>query len=429
MPNNVSYLFHKDYYHNRGSNTLDWSSNDDAKHKGNKAFFDFKNKQIFGESLVTVPSIKAENGFSLETLYPGLFYGAGLTHETGSVGELKLGFQLDFTTGMPVLMGSSIKGLIRAYFPHFKEDAKKPLLPVLVSTEKDIDKKNAEENTIDKKKKLALYIARQLRWIKTEEDFHAYLEKKVTDETISSLCQQVHELELSMFEGIDIDKTKAENKKCFLSIYKRDIFHEAIPIQVENKKLFGIDSITPHISHKEGVSYEQAMLKNPTPLPFLKVLPQVIYQFQFHFKETNLREKGLISPQKKTDLARNILTTFGIGAKTNVGYGQFKNGKEWVADNYEEAETGEKQAQTGNKTSLLPIPVNSPEFKILRADKDKIEAKVIDNVNNILKLQLFVKNYPNEWLNYPFPSAAAYKIGTILKLQVRKDRGTIYFKL
>jgi CRISPR-associated protein Cmr6 len=72
----------------------------------------------------------------------------------------------------------------------------------------------------------------------------------------------------------------------------------------------GLDYITPH---KDGP------LKNPTPLPFLKILPGVTVNFQFQLHDGYyLKAKG------KLELFRKILLDFGVGAKTNVGYGQFQ---------------------------------------------------------------------------------------------------------
>ncbi|WP_242401600.1 type III-B CRISPR module RAMP protein Cmr6 [Porphyromonas macacae] len=92
------------------------------------------------------------------------------------------------------------------------------------------------------------------------------------------------------------------------SIYDRDIFFDAIPIKVDNK-LFGEDYITPH----------SKPLKNPNPIRFLRVNPGVTYQFRFILKDHG--EK--LTVDFKTKLFKAIICDFGLGAKTNVGYGQF----------------------------------------------------------------------------------------------------------
>ena len=128
--------------------------------------------------------------------------------------------------------------------------------------------------------------------------------------------EKIYQLQLEIFEGVK-DHKKKEAKNRYHSIYQRDIFHEAIPIDSEHthRLVFDTDSITPHI--KKNLSYEESMLKNPTPLLMLKVLPKVRFQFNFDLK------KGLLTVDQKLRLFQKILLTIGIGAKTNVGYGQF----------------------------------------------------------------------------------------------------------
>jgi len=70
--------------------------------------------------------------FPLKTIYPGLLIGAGYTHTYKSVkksqdkkqaepGDFQLGFFFDHTTGMPVIPGSSVKGVLKAVFPKPQE--------------------------------------------------------------------------------------------------------------------------------------------------------------------------------------------------------------------------------------------------------------------------------------------------------------------
>jgi len=58
----------------------------------------------------------------LTTVYPGLLIGSGYPHESSVIGELKLGFHFDYTTGLPVIPGSSIKGVLRDAFEKMEPD-------------------------------------------------------------------------------------------------------------------------------------------------------------------------------------------------------------------------------------------------------------------------------------------------------------------
>ncbi len=195
-----------------------------------------------------VPNLEKTEKFTLKTLYPGLLFGSGYSHEIGqNPDEFQLGFYFDHTTGLPVINGSSIKGMLKAGCKSRKGYITEILLKILTGEDK-LPKDFDEDN-----------------FIKT------------------------------VFEGKD------------LSIYQRDIFHDAFPISSE-KSLFGSDYITHH----------ENPLKNPNPVQFLRVQPEVTYQFQFDLKPTN----GLKAEQK-LELFKQIILDLGLGAKTNVGYGQF----------------------------------------------------------------------------------------------------------
>lgn len=202
----------------------------------------------------TLPPYDKENdiedvtSFELKTCYPGLLCGVGYHHEINNPKNepkeddapevYNLGMYFDYTSGLPVIPGSSIKGMLRSAIE--------------------------------------------------EWDFLADYKPNngVTRE--------------------EIIKTVFEGKE--LSIYDRDIFLDAIPIKADNK-LFGEDYITHHPNP----------LQNPNPVRFLRVEPGVTYQFRFILKDHG--EK--LTVDFKTKLFKAIICTFGLGAKTNVGYGQF----------------------------------------------------------------------------------------------------------
>ena len=51
-----------------------------------------------------------------KVLYPGLVTGIGIEHEANIKGEFKLGIHLDYLTGMPIIYGSTVKGILRSAF-------------------------------------------------------------------------------------------------------------------------------------------------------------------------------------------------------------------------------------------------------------------------------------------------------------------------
>jgi len=197
---------------------------------------------------------KAKHGFVMETVYPGLLIGSGYTHGLSSEEDTKLGFYFDHTTGLPLIQGSSVKGLLRSCFG------------LEFGNQKD-----------------------------------AYKEQK--HELIKELLQKELEVEAlakEIFEGIDPNSNEPK------SIYERDIFYEARVVDYK-RNLLDSDYITPHTD---------GALKNPNPIKFIKVSPEVSFEFNFDLKD------GLISADEKEKLFIELLQIFGIGAKSNVGYGQ-----------------------------------------------------------------------------------------------------------
>jgi CRISPR-associated protein Cmr6 len=225
--------------------------------------------------------------FNLYTTYPGLIIGTGYAHQTGMQGEMKLGLSFDHTTGLPTIPGSSVKGMLRSFFPHFKtkEENGNPFAI------------NTDDVHYSLKHSKASYIR--------------FLLNKTEDRWPDT---SVHQLELIMFEGIDIDKSKQENKKVYLPMVKHDVFHDAFISSVGTYGIFATDFIAPHGDNP---------LKNPTPIGFLKIAPEVGFQFNFDFKANT----NMISNEDKETICKKILMENGIGAKTNVGYGQLESKK------------------------------------------------------------------------------------------------------
>ena len=196
----------------------------------------------------------------LKIQYPGLVTGIGITHEAKIEGEFKLGVHFDWTYGMPVIYGSSVKGVLRSAFKDGYVDAGM------------IAKVNKENPSINIPE-----------WVGKPEN-----RGDIIDE---------------IFEG---------GKK---SIYERDIFFDAVIKHADPKgRILCSDSITPHGENP---------LKNPIPITFMKIAPGCTLEFRFKLVTSNIDGKEFNAEQKKA-LFKEILKTVGVGAKTNVGYGQLE---------------------------------------------------------------------------------------------------------
>lgn len=204
---------------------------------------------------------------------PGLLIGSGLAHGLpGSEEDVKTGLQFDYTSGLPVIPGSSVKGVIRSAFPTIKEDKEQ-------SNEADAEKLNY----------------------------------------IRSLIADIPEFSSLVLEDNDILELGNQ------MFNHGDIFADALLVGYGTrmkqhgpvKQVLTEDYITPHTG---------GPLAQPIPIKIVKVAPGVTFAFCFKFNETKIGAK-VVSASMKKALCAAILQDLGVGAKTNVGYGVLKEVK------------------------------------------------------------------------------------------------------
>ena len=257
---NLHKLYYKDYY-----NGIEFELDNEGKVKATGSLGDIVGKsKVADSSHLHTPDFTSDEYYkedglykpTFEVLYPGLVTGVGIRHRTKAKGEFKLGMHFDYTYGLPVIYGSSVKGVLRSYF-------------------KEVYK---------------------------GEDADALI--------------------ADIFDGKDYnDKNTPFEKRRSKPTYERDVFFDAI-IAAPNKGgyILESDAITPHGGDKHDNPFAE-----PNPVPFVKIASGVKLKFRFKLVDT-LDDNGEIvcSVEDKKDLFMEILTTFGIGAKTNVGYGQLE---------------------------------------------------------------------------------------------------------
>lgn len=368
---NIGWLYYKDYLR-IDANPVQLFREALAKsdEKRRKEYFDShfaaKNKSILSQMFLPdianqLSIVPQERAFSLKTTYPGLTLGTGYSHETGELGEFKLGFFFDHTTGYPCIPGSTVKGCLRSLFPQKERQ--------------DIADK-------DEKYDYLTFIIRNLPDPPAEVISDNKLSETLDQTNPVKIKQFIDILEREIFDGEYPDRNENgsiktnENKIVYkpIGIYERDIFFDAYPISTDHPAItkstysnsnpfLSDDYITPHINRSRP---ELSPFTNPIPLLFLKILPKVTIQFQFDLKN------GVLTKEQKMQLFRRILLDFGIGAKTNVGYGQFEEGfKERL-----------KHQQTTGSSQMRSEPQNYTGSITERAI---LEGKVIDENNKIVK--------------------------------------------
>lgn len=255
---NISKLFFKDYFkEENGFNFNHVLTNQEPDEKSKEVILDRneKIKEVELKYIPALPIVGDEGRFSLKIAYPGLVTGTGLVHDSKKLdGAYNLGMHFDYTWGMPVVYGSSVKGVLRQYFKEYYKG--------------NLDVVDLIEDIFDGK-------------VRNKEKDQYDCEGRL------------------LVRGYD-------NK----SIYQRDIFFDAVIKKTYQRQLLVDDSITPHGDNP---------LKEPKPITMLKIAPGCTIEFRF-----KLEDSGDFKKQKKIDLFKEILLAVGVGAKTNVGYGQFE---------------------------------------------------------------------------------------------------------
>lgn len=213
-----------------------------------------------------------DNAVYMKTIYPGLLAGLGMPHNSGlaatqdkaAQAEIQMGFSLDPVTGLPVIPGTTIKGILRSAF--IRNPAYVHML---------IQEITGKEHSVMECKRLEMEIFGTR---------HPYDPAK--------------------------PETNSDSRK------GKDIFLDAFPVQPDKKNhLMGLDFITPHLADDEA--YQG--LTEPNPNAMLKVMPGVVFQFRFILHDSDLMDK-----EHKRTLFTRILEDFGAGAKTNTGYGRLE---------------------------------------------------------------------------------------------------------
>lgn len=295
---NLGWLYYKEYYEG-----LDKVLKNNPSKDSIALFFKEKREEFLTKSRVKfeewnyADTLTGASSFPLVTTYPGLIIGISNIHRSlGEKSEIKLGLQFDYTTGLPYIPGSSVKGTIRSMFPYSLGETPK---------NKFVDKEEYRKERFG-----------YIRELFKGQDYGNGNEC-LTD-------REIQALEFDIF-------TNSDGEKAFES-GKRDLFLDAFPdVSQKETKLLDVDYVTPHYPD---------LLKEPVPIQFLKIGPNITFKFQFILHDTylsdgkaykekeNLSSYKKISAELKETVFKQILLDIGIGAKTNVGYGQLcKNEK------------------------------------------------------------------------------------------------------
>lgn len=119
---NMNYMFHVEYFEDVLLENTKTDENLIKEHNDDIMKFQFQDIEAPYAQWKHIPGYQEIVAY---TLYPGLLIGSGNPHEIAVKGAAKLGFSFDYVTGLPYIPGSSLKGMLRAYFPGDTSDQEK----------------------------------------------------------------------------------------------------------------------------------------------------------------------------------------------------------------------------------------------------------------------------------------------------------------
>ncbi len=218
--------------------------------------------------------------FKLAVDKRGLLIGTGYPHfnitNSSDSSDFQLGMFFDWSTGIPIIPASSIKGFLLAAFRNENKD--------ILVTERLIElckKAGIEPNLIS-----------------------AATSKILADDTFGTSKQPVKG---SMVFNAFITG-------------RRKLKHDTEKSSYNN--ILDEDWLAPHIQDKKRSKFCE-----PVPIRFLKLAPGVEFCFGFMLKSTELKcsdgTKGLVTAEQKSKLFKEILLSRNLGAKHRTGFGKF----------------------------------------------------------------------------------------------------------
>lgn len=293
---NMHYYFHHDYYDFLDGKvkafkeyTLNDFSTKDLRENPNDNqspfIFEKKHQAITSYSYKdnsfnwVVSNINKEKPDCLQVLtgtvqYPGLLMGTGYAHSVGTTGEILIGFSFDYVTGVPYLPGSSLKGILKDKFQYGEY--------ILDCLGTEVIAPILSKNENDKNKEIDLIMKELVKAIFGDENN----------------------------PGTDV----------FMDSY------------VQGANILKMDYLAPHHQEMNSDSDKKKKLFNVNVLTMLRVAPDAKINLNFILKDSSIKEiknkEGkivlndfVLEKGVKLALFKQILSDFGIGAKTNVGYG------------------------------------------------------------------------------------------------------------
>jgi len=219
---------------------------------------------------------------------------------SGYINTTEWGLSFDWTSGLPYMPGSSLKGALLAYLEFLAEGTVVQDWKPKTKDEKDnIKGKSPEELLKMNDSEKGFWYAVKLNDNVKDKDDNEYEDIWTKDDIIKVFGPQ---------GNISDDETSRGGVA----------FFDVLPIDFKG---FELEVITPHYGEYYSSNGEKppADIYSPVPNHFLTIKAGSTFQFAFKILDDN----G-ISVEKITNLIKEAGKYWGFGAKTSSGYGMFK---------------------------------------------------------------------------------------------------------
>jgi len=275
---NTGWLFYKKMYSFLNNNTRPDPSGENDEYNPYNISLNETGTEVLDTKFYEYKYYKGQSSFVLKTIYPGLVIGLGYAHNAkNSPDNFDFGFFFDHTTGMPLISGSSVKGVIRSMFKRL-------------------------ENEFEQEGVIAFF----------KDIFMKYQIDGILANEKDTNIKILQEIENIIFTG----------QGC-VTQYDRDKFFDAYILSGDDKDLILADDfITPHPDP----------FSDPIPNRMLKVRAGVSFEFSFDLYDSKLSNDTVLTADNKKTILLEIIQFTGMGAKTNTGYGQFEENLEFLPE-------------------------------------------------------------------------------------------------
>ncbi len=227
----------------------------------------------------------------------------------GAKGVLEFGLTLDHVTGLPIIPGSALKGICRAYA--LLVIAAQIGVPVLTPAE-------VQKRKNEKKEKHPSWL-QMLDVALTAED-------EAIEESLKPLAafNVSHARLYGLREARLFRAAFGSNERAGKCVFYDAFVSGLPPIHPQRSTLFRLDVMTPHFSEYYRSEGGQAPhdADKPNPVSFLTISEGTLFDFAIGLRRPT--DEARLAQQQALEWLKLALTELGVGSKLAAGYGVFE---------------------------------------------------------------------------------------------------------